>query len=496
MGELRFRVTPPDLVNRLPGLKKAYVTGLDRTPGRMVVQLRPGLLICRRESPESGRLHVAWPVQGHGTLMLNTATLPDRDEPYDLAVELARGRLNDVRNQLADWQQMGLPTRSEIDAHLRRSKHAFSVAVTSRDHPNRAAKASAASLAASVTAGDLLIEDYTAWVLRKRQEFQSPLPTALGTALSGDMKKAPWTGPIAAAVNMARINCAWSRIAPTEGKLRWEEPDAQLAWCKSQKIIPTAGPIIDLRAGALPDWLWLWQGDFDEIQSMAVDVTRAAVNRYRGKIAAWHLVSRPASGEILGLSEEEQVRLTARVLQTARQADPNAQLIVNFDRPWGEWLGSGPFQLGPLHLADSLARADLGLSGIGLEIAPGFLGLGSVMRSLGDYSRLLDTFALVNLPLHVTLVAPSSAAADPAADPNAKLDPSQWPRVPDDALQREFAERWLSLTVAKPFVRSVVWGTFNDSAPHLYPNSGLIRADGTVKPVVEAMTALRSAYLA
>jgi hypothetical protein len=495
MGELKFRVTPPDLVNRLPGLKRAYVTGLDRTPGRMTVQLKPGLMICRRESPESGRLHVAWPVEGRGTLMLNTATLPDRDEPYDLAVELARGRLNDVRNQLADWQQMGLPTSPEIDQQLQRSKHAFSVAVTSWNQPKRAAKASAASLVSSLNAGDLLIQDYAAWVLKKRLEFQSPLPTAFGTVLSGDMKKTPWTGAIAAAVNMARIHCAWSRIAPTEGKLRWDEPDAQLAWCKSQKIIPTAGPILDLRPGALPDWLWLWQGDFEEIQSMAVDVTRAAVNRYRGKIAAWHLVSRPASGEILGLTEEEQVRLTARILQTARQADPNVQLIVNFDRPWGGWLGSSTFQIGPLHLADSLAKADLGLSGIGLEIAPGFLGAGSVMRSLNDYSRLLDTFALVNLPLHVTLVAPSSDADDPAADANAKLDLSQWPSVPDDALQREFAERWLPLTVAKPFVRSVTWGTFSDSAPHLYPNTGLIRADGSVKPIVEAMAALRSSYL-
>jgi hypothetical protein len=496
MGELKFRVTPPDLVTRLPGLKKAYVTGLDRTPGRMVVQLKPGLLICQRESPESGRLHVAWPVEGFGTLMLNTATLADRDEPYDLAVELARGRLNDVRNQLADWQQMGLPTRGTIDELLRRSKHAFSIAATSRDDPKKAAAASQVSLIAALRAAELMVDDYTAWVLRKRREFQSPLPTALGTVLGGDMKKTPWTSAIQPAVNVARISCPWSRLAPTEGKFRWDEPDAQLAWCRSQKITPTAGPIIDLRPGALPDWLWLWQGDFDEIESMAVDVTRAAITRYRGKVAAWHVVARPASAEILGLSEEEQVRLTAKLLQVARQSDPNAQLVVDFDRPWGEWMGASPFQLGPLHLADSLARADLGLSGIGLEIAPGFLGTGSVMRSPGDYSRLLDTYAMINLPLHVTLLFPSSNAADPQADANVKVDVSQWPRTPDDALQREFAERWLALTVAKPFVRSVTWGTFNDSTPHLYPSSGLIAPDGSIKPTVAAMSTLRAAWLA
>src|SRR5262249_7196348 len=162
----------------------------------------------------------------------------------------------------------------------------------------------------------------------------------LSCALEGDPKKAAWAEALAGTINTARIRCAWTQIAPTEGKFRWEETDAQLAWCRSARLNVAAGPLLELRPGALPDWLWLWQGDFEQIQSMVLDLVRAAVGRYRGKVATWHLVHRPGSGEVLGLSEEEQVRLTARVLQVARQVDSRAQLVVDFDRPWAEWMAS------------------------------------------------------------------------------------------------------------------------------------------------------------
>src|SRR4051812_19058282 len=121
MGVLKFQVTSPDPASRLPELRKAYVTGLDRTPSRLAVEFRQGQMVCHRESNESGRLFVPWPVPGFGTPIVGTATLGERREPYNLAVELARGRLNDVRNQLADWRQMGLRTPPDLNELLDRA---------------------------------------------------------------------------------------------------------------------------------------------------------------------------------------------------------------------------------------------------------------------------------------------------------------------------------------------------------------------------------------
>ena len=82
-------------------------------------------MTCIRDTPESGRLFVPWPIEGHGTPIVGTATLAERPTPYMLAVELARGKLNDIRNQLSEWMQMGLRSTPELEQALGEAQHAF-----------------------------------------------------------------------------------------------------------------------------------------------------------------------------------------------------------------------------------------------------------------------------------------------------------------------------------------------------------------------------------
>src|SRR5262249_7578993 len=135
MGVMKFRLPADDQTPRLPEYRKAYITGLDRTPGRIGVELRNGLMTCIRETTESGRLFVPWPIEGQGTPIVGTATLAERPAPYVLAVELARGKLNDLRNQLAEWMQMGLQSSPELEQALDTAQHAFIRAATSTDQP-------------------------------------------------------------------------------------------------------------------------------------------------------------------------------------------------------------------------------------------------------------------------------------------------------------------------------------------------------------------------
>jgi hypothetical protein len=339
------------------------------------------------------------------------------------------------------------------------------------------------------------MDSYIAQVLRRRRDFSQKLPTLLSCTLDGDPRKSGVYDALRPCLNAARISCSWAKLAPSEDRLRWDDFDAQLAWSQSRKLVTTAGPLIELRPGALPDWLWLWSGEFDEILSMVVDLVRQAVTRYRGKVAVWHIIHRAGTGEILGLTEEEQVRLTARAVQVARQADPQAQIVVDFDRPWAEWLATGPHQLGPLHMADSLARAELGLTGVGLELAPGYSPPGSPLRELLDVSRLLDLYALVNLPLDVTIVLPSASGPDAQADSTVSVQTNEWPEPPSERMHRELAARWIALAVAKPYVRSVNCAHARDATPHLFPHGGLYRPDDTPKPLVNWLRSFREDYL-
>src|SRR5437899_12874393 len=94
MGVMKFRLPSSDPAQRLPDYRKAYITGLDRTPGRVGVELRNGLMTCVRETTESGRLFVPCPIEGHATPIVRRATLAGRATPYVPGVELARRESN------------------------------------------------------------------------------------------------------------------------------------------------------------------------------------------------------------------------------------------------------------------------------------------------------------------------------------------------------------------------------------------------------------------
>ena len=494
MGSLKFRLGSPLPEPRLADLRRAYVTGLDRTPSRVGVDLRKDVLTIQKGTTESGRLFVPWSVPGAGIPFIGTATLGERAEPHDLAVELARGRLNDVRNQLADWRQMGLKVGADLERLVAESMLSFTKAATSRTQPAVAFAAAQECLSRASTAGAALVDAYVDQVLQIRLA-SGKLPTLLGLGLDGDPSAFPWASKLGTTFNVAQLHCPWKSLAPNEGKFRYEDLDAQVVWATRQKMALHAGPLVDLRAGALPDWIWLWQGDFDAILGMAVDVVRQTVARYKGKVSTWHLVHRPGTTDILGMSEEDQIRLTARLLQVARQADPAAQFLVGFDRPWSEWMGASSFQLGPLHLADYLARAELGMAGLVLEVAPGYSTPGSHYRELIDFSRMLDLYALLNYPLYLSFAFPSLPTPDPKAEPAVQVEFDQWPTPPDEATQAATAARWISLAAAKPFVRSISWRQTNDNAPHLYPHAGLIRPDQSPKPVLDWFKSFRAEFL-
>jgi hypothetical protein len=496
MGVMKFRLPSTDPAQRAPEYRKAYVTGLDRTPGRVGIDLRNGMMTCVRDTTESGRVFVPWPIEGHGMPIIGTATLAERSTPYVLAIELARGKLNDVRNQLADWIQMGLRSTPELAEALEQAQHAFIRAAVSTNEPESSLAAAREAVRLATNAGDLLMEAYTTQVFRSRLSTTSKLPTLVGCVLEGDPQAVPpaleWTRTF----NAVQGGVPWRQVAPSEGQYRWDLLDAQVGWCRRNRLALEVGPLIEFRKGALPDWLWLWEGDFETIGGLVADYVRQAVSRFRGKVPLWHVVHRAAGGEVLGLTEEDQVRIAARAIQVARQADPTAQVTIGVDRPWAEWMGSSHFQLGPLHLCDYLLRAELGISGIAIEIAPGFSAPGSHIRDLFEFSKLLDLYSLLNVPLHVWIVLPAGAGPDPGAEPGIRVEEAQWPATPDDAMQTNWGARWIALAIAKPFVRTVTWLQASDTVPHVFPHGGLIRPDQSARPLVPWLQSVRAETLA
>src|SRR5438132_489323 len=109
MGILHFQL-PADLSSdQASALDRASMTGgQDKMPYASVVGRSGAHLHLQHGSEDSGCVIAPWAVEGVGQLMVSTATLIERPLPYQLAVELARGKVNQLRNQAFDWQMGGL----------------------------------------------------------------------------------------------------------------------------------------------------------------------------------------------------------------------------------------------------------------------------------------------------------------------------------------------------------------------------------------------------
>src|SRR5262245_53857645 len=105
MGTQTFHLPaglPPEIVRELE--RSCLAGGPDNMPYPSEVFIRGQELLIDRATDESGYLVAPWRVPGAGLLMNTSATLMERPAPYQLLVELARGKVNQVRNQAADWE--------------------------------------------------------------------------------------------------------------------------------------------------------------------------------------------------------------------------------------------------------------------------------------------------------------------------------------------------------------------------------------------------------
>jgi hypothetical protein len=473
--------------------ERAYLSGMDQIPWPCRSRLQDGRLTIDRNVTESGKFHIPFQVEGRGELMLATGTLMQRDRPYLLEIELARGKLNQVRNQLADWQGMGLTVPPAVEAALRKALAEFSVASTSPEDPARAAECARRAIALGVEAGELLAETYIEQAVAMRTRFSPQLPTLVATKLDHRLLPPAAMAHLQQTFNALNVPLVWRELETKEGEYRWPIYDKQIEWCHEQSVKVFGGPLLLLTDRGVPDWLCLWEGEFEQLLSLAADYVATVIHRYRGKVALWKCAARVNVAEVLSLQEEQKLQLAVRAIEVARQCDPTTPAIICFDQPWGEYLRHSESDLSPLHFADALVRAGLQLSGIGLEINVGYLPDGSTPRDRLDMSKMLDLWSYLGLPLHITLTVPSSEAMDPKSHSHSAPPPGASHWTPES--QAAWVKRYLPLLMAKAYVHSITWNQLSDAEPHEYPHGGLFDATSVAKPTFTALASLRKKYL-
>ena len=493
MGLMRLIVHDRD---RIPpgGLDHVHMCGPDDLPWFGRAYFSGDQLVVERNESDSGRVFVPWRVGHLPPMLIGTSTLMERDKPYVLEVELARGMVNCLRNQLAQWETMGLKVPKGLSSGVLEATVEFARAATTQDDVATAADWAGRSLMTTTVTMDRLASEYAQQALAMRRTQPRQFATWFGVHLGSQVPKGNMARQIASTFNMVSLPLTWRHIEAVEGRRSWNEADAQVEWAKGAGLRISTGPLLELDDRGVPDWTYLWEGDFTSLLAFMLDHVRAVVERYRGKTHLWQVAARMTHGHALGLSEEARLQVAAKAIGTVRQLDPTTPIVVTFDQPWAEYLSHQQLDLAPLHFADALVRADLGLSGVGLELNVGYHPGGSIQRSPLAISRLVDMWSLLELPLLVALTFPSSAEQDALANSKISVLAGEGDEVSLES-QREWINRHLPLLLAKNVVQVVLWNQLSDAAPHHYPHGGVFDAEDKAKPALDALKKIRQKFL-
>jgi hypothetical protein len=490
MGTMRFRVFPTE---RITGemIQQAYLSGIDRISWPVRTGVEGDELVLQRSVGDSANLHVPWPVEGRGQLTLVSGSLIERAEPYCLPLELARGTIVQVRNQLSEWQTIGLAVPETVHAKVATAIERFSWAAVAQDDAATSARHAEASLLAALDAADLLAAAFTEQAMAVRRRVEGKRFALLGADLGITLLDDYTSRQFLQSFSAAEVPINWRETETTEGHFTWTFNDRQVEWCRAHGLKILAGPLLMLDARALPDWLMLFEDDFESVLDFVSAYVRAGVERYRGKVDYWICAGRVNDAEVLALTEQERLRLVVQTIELIHSLDDETPVLMSFDQPWAEYMRQQHSDFPPLHFADALVRAGLDLAGLMLEMNVGYYPGGTLPRQPLEFSRQLDVWSKLGPPLWLSLSAPSDDGDDPRAQRKMTLPPGSW----TSAAQKAWAARFVPLALAKPAMQGVIWNQLRDNQPHDFPHGGLFDADGQAKPALHTLAMIRQKHL-
>ncbi|MBN2476012.1 MAG: hypothetical protein JXB62_15480 [Pirellulales bacterium] len=487
---MRFVITPPERI-AAETAQQAYLSGIDRVSWQVQATLDGNELAVRRAVSDSGNLHIPWDVDGHGRLTLSTGSLIERAQPYHLPLELARGTLSRLRSQIGDWQSIGLSVPEKVGKRIHQAMGYLGRAAVTQANLAVCAEMAEKALSIALDAADLLVASYIDQAIAVRRRAGGKLPCLLAGDLGVSLLDDYTARQFLLSFNAAVVPISWREIEASEGSRYWTVSDKQIQWGKKHGLTICGGPLLLCDSRGLPDWVYLWEDDFDSLQSCASEFITAAVTRYRGQVDLWQCAGRLNSADILSLSEEERLRLAAHCVELTRSLDPDTPAVICFDQPWAEYMSHRELDFPPLHFADALIRAGLEMSGLMLEINLGYYPGGTLPRTPLEFSRQLDYWGMLGLPLYVSLTVPSADHDDPLAQRTVKLAAG----TASAKTQQAWVARYVPLILSKPYVRGVLWNQLRDSEPHDFPHGGLFDLRRHPKPALRALASIRQAHL-
>ncbi len=468
-------------------LRTAHLVGTDNIGVRSTIRFADGMIQCEKRA--SGPAALVLPVDTGelGRLTLQTCLLPERDEPYLLSVELARHRLMTIVTKEEDWDLTHLAGDWPAMRRLASARSKFVQALTDADKPEVAEPLGKQALVAAVDASEELaiFHANNAYEARRREGH---LPRRVfGCGVDLGQRSLPILNGVRANFDFIRVPTTWKRLEPQEQQCDWTDLDAWVRWAVQQRVPVLAGPLLSFRPPDVPEWLYVWEHDYDTLRDLVYEHVERVVARYRNAVSLWNVVSGIHVNETFPFNFEQLMDLTRMAVMLTKKIQPNGRTLIELTQPFGEYYAFHQASIPPLMYAEMVLQSGIPFDGFGVKLVMGNGAGGGHTRDLMQASALLD--ALVNLgkPIHVTGVAVPSQQAESAA----AADDGYWRKPWSPTVQSHWLEAFYSILLGKPNVESIAWVDLTDRPDGEVPYGGLVAENLEPKPALRRLATMR-----
>jgi len=481
MASLLFRGYRPDggPLDPLPTSGYLSATDFEPFPAQVEVQgsiLRastdPGrrfCLDCWWEVPDFGRLVVRADNAGAGYQCPQAA-----DQVLNLNYELARSRLAAVQRRLPEVDPQGALVTGQLAARHAEAQEMLKAAEAAAEEGERTRLATKA-LTAAMWAGEML----ELAKARADIERRGPRERFLFGANAFGLGQGPeYTRLFEELLNFGTVPFYWGGFEPEEGKPNYTRADQITNWLTGAGLAAKGHPLVWFFPQTTPQWQH--GKSYEQMKQLCVDRVRTIVSRYRGKIDIWDIINEAHDwANVFHYSHEQMIEIVRAISAAAKEANPDCLRIVNNCCLWGEYVASGDTMQGhedrelwsAYRFLKALDDAGVDYDVIGLQIY-------YPSRDLFEISRLVDMFAGLGKPVHITELGTPSRYED---DPNSHLKGKDavrnmgWWHAPwTQTIQADWIEEFYTICYSKPSVQAMTWWDFSDHGGHFWPWGGFV----------------------
>ncbi len=468
----------------------AYLFGTDGIAIRRAqISLKDGCVECKKPHLETAGLALLWSVDGFGKVLLATTCLPERAQPYNLNVEITRGKLKEIITKREDWL---FPNNIEgLRDVSKEAQELFIKAVQNISDSPQASKLADESLKKAIVYSEKLAGRQAQSLFNLRGKSHGFGRGCLGCcAEPGRVADSKYIDKLLELFGFVMIPINWAQIEPEEGRFDFSTVDKCIEALGKRRVAIGAGPLLCFSRDYLPKWLLHGRTGFEKIRESAYQFVSNAADRYSGSIRAWSVTSGLNVFNHFGFSFEQILELNRAANMAVKSVSDRALRSIEITNPWGEYYATTQDAIPPLVYLDMLIQSGINFDALGLQMRFGKNESGLHIRDMMQISSILDCFGVVGKPLYITGVGvPSQNGSGLHESKVAGVWHEQW----NESRQGQWIEQFYKIALSKPFVDAIVHSNLVDSEDSTIANSGLLTKELEPKKSFQTLKKLRNA---